>query len=463
MGRAALWIAAAVVVLVAGLAVSRVLTRVESAPAVEPGQTVEPAAILPLIEELAAEEHGRYRPAHERLVEIGQPAVPYLAVAVEDPRRDVRWRTVQALGEIGGDDVVASLVAALQDEDALVRRYAVQFVGKWGKGNAAAIPAVRSLLADPDLQVIVAALSALDELGDTSHKADVELVDSLCAKLRSDNLTHREGAAIALGMTGNPRAAVPLAEALAVEPSRSVRRAIVEAIGKIGSRASAPLFLDLLKDGKPSAAEALRLLGDPSLNDDLLELTRSPDTSLRAAAVHALGFEGNSGAVARLWEVVSDTSEDRRIREQAARGLVEIGDPRGAPAIGVALADEDSYVRRATARALRIAPLPAATPYLLRALEDPEPYVVMSCTYALAHIGDQRAALPLFHLFDREDAYTRALAANISHTNIATAAHRSLLLLMGETPGPHESVRTREQLQQVREMWRQRLGIAKDK
>jgi len=59
-------------------------------------------------------------------------AVPALIEALKDPERNVRYRSVQALGELGADATVAAepLVATLEDQDRCARWAAVEALAK---------------------------------------------------------------------------------------------------------------------------------------------------------------------------------------------------------------------------------------------------------------------------------------------------------------------------------------------
>ncbi len=115
-------------------------------------------------------------------------------------------------------------------------------------------------------------------------------------------------------------------------------------------------------------------------------------------------------------------------------------------------------LRRALAKALRAIGSSTAVPYLLQVLDDSEPYVVMYAAQVLGTIGDRRAVEPLVGLFDREDAVEGPLAANPAFTNIATAAHYALVAIAKT----HLSIRSEEELEIVRALWRIKLGLQKN-
>ena len=191
--------------------------------------------------------------------------------------------------------------------------------------------------------------------------------------------------------------------------------------------------------------------------------TNSPEAWLRESTVKALGFQDNTGAVARLEEIVRDEEESLRAREQAAVSLGEIGDPRAVDSLGQALvAEGDSLLRRESARALGAIGSPTAVPYLLQVLDDSAPYVVMNAARALGTIGDKRAVEPLVRLFYREDAIQGPLASFSMFANIATVAHYALVRITGKLEYylPDLSyITNQEQLGKTRALWRIKLHL----
>ena len=92
----------------------------------DPGEMDFPAApaeptLRNLMTTLTSKDGLARKRAREELVEIGQPAVPYLLEALKDKRRDVRWEAAKALSEIGDPRAALALVSALEDNDPGIR------------------------------------------------------------------------------------------------------------------------------------------------------------------------------------------------------------------------------------------------------------------------------------------------------------------------------------------------------
>ena len=77
----------------------------------------------------------------------------------------IKSYTAIALGNFGGQsDVVDPLIAAIHNEEPLVREAAVQALGRFG--NAKAVPHLIPLLRSPSLAMRLSAIKALESIGD---------------------------------------------------------------------------------------------------------------------------------------------------------------------------------------------------------------------------------------------------------------------------------------------------------
>lgn len=90
---------------------------------------------------------GRQRQAaREKLCEIGAPAVPVLVHALGHPDDQVRWEAAKALTMIPDPRAADALVAALKDS------FSIRWLASEALiniGEAALVPLIRGLLADP--------------------------------------------------------------------------------------------------------------------------------------------------------------------------------------------------------------------------------------------------------------------------------------------------------------------------
>ncbi|MFX1554537.1 MAG: HEAT repeat domain-containing protein, partial [Promethearchaeota archaeon] len=368
--------------------------------------------IEPLIAELQHANKDVRRAAVEALREIGIPSVRCLIVALQDKDKDVRGAAAWALGKMDDPQAVDSLIAALRDDEWLVRQAIINALGEIGAPSIdpltatlqdeskdvrqsavyalarIGISAVQPLLAalqDKDVEVRWAAARALRQIGDPTA------TEALIAALRDSDSDVRRIAAQALGQIGGPMVAEPLIAALQDE---DVRDAAVEALGRIHALQSAELLTIILQDDKrnvytrQAAAEALGRIGNPDSVKPLITFLADQDESIRLAAIEALGRIG-APAVRSL--ITSLRNEDGSMRWAAAKALQEVGDPAVRPLVAV-LGDGDVNVRQSAAWALGRLGIPQATEPLKALLQDQELSVRRVAARALEQI---RAAEPM--------------------------------------------------------------------
>jgi hypothetical protein len=189
-----------------------------------------------------------------------QAAVPTLVEALADPERDVRSAAARALGKLRSEAAVAGLVWVAA-EDLVPRTVAAQALLAIGPP---ALPKLRALLssADPPARAFAAELLGL--LGEPEDGALLEssLLDA------SDAV--RANAARALGRLAAGRAAFTLRKALE-DPSSAVRAAAADALGTIGDRGAVPA---LLAHGRSDAFDVARAAASAAARIDPATLAR---------------------------------------------------------------------------------------------------------------------------------------------------------------------------------------------
>jgi len=144
--------------------------------------------------------------AVEALGSLQDPAViPHLVTLLsENQYSAVRWKSAEALAEIGKDSV-EPLIQLLSHPDEDVRWKAAIALGEIGDERA--INPLIGLLRDPDHYVMGRAAVALGMIGQPA-------VSPLIRALREGDGSLRWGAAIALGRIRDPQAIAPLVHAL---------------------------------------------------------------------------------------------------------------------------------------------------------------------------------------------------------------------------------------------------------
>lgn len=138
----------------------------------------------------------------------------------------------------------------------------------------------------------------------------------------------------ALGDRGDATALPAAIEAIK-SPDGSVRVAALRAVGQLGSVADIPLLADraaALKGAEQRAArEGLYRLRGPEVDATILKSLLSATPGVKAELVSAIGERNIAGAVEMLLKTSAD--EDRRVRLESLRVLKIIAKPEDMPAL----------------------------------------------------------------------------------------------------------------------------------
>jgi HEAT repeat protein len=341
-----------------------------------------PDAVPALIDGLA-DENVCKGTAHVliRMGPRGTGAVPALIEVLQ--RRNavpgVREEVAEALGRIGepAAAIVPALIAALKDDNAMVRQKAAESLGWIGAPARAATPALLVTLKDDKEKVAGAACWSLGRLGganvprsllevlqgDRDGPADVagqalwqmgrdskEVVPALVALLSKP--PKETGRARTLLVLLGPIAVPDLAAALDKgEPA--VQQAAAEVLGQIGpvAREAVSALAKNLQDKplpvKMAAALALAQI-DPTRQDAVPLLADSLDNQ---AAVDALAFLGPNAHDAATALIAALKHRDKAIRDAVRHALARIG-PRAVPKLIDALKNGNGDVAILAAEAL---------------------------------------------------------------------------------------------------------------
>jgi HEAT repeat protein len=319
-------------------------------------------AVEPLVAVLkTGEGHMRWMAAAS-LGQIGDArAVEPLVAALKD--KDADRAAAAALGQIGNARAVEQLVATLKADKWYVRKAAAEALDrsgwrpdrgqvgaaywlakqKWDDCVAIGTPAVELLIAalnDEEVLVRKGAAQALGGIGDR------QAVEPLIALLQDKDPDMRTRAAAALGFIGDARAAVPLIPLLKERLLESGRAAGM-ALQRIGAPAVEPLIVALTgadESVRQDAADVLGWIGDGRAVEPLIAALTDETPGVRMAAAQALdnlGWKpGNDRAGAAYWAAHCRWEKCVAIGSAAAEPLI------------VALRDPHAAARRAVARAL---------------------------------------------------------------------------------------------------------------
>ncbi len=284
-------------------------------------------------------------------------------------------------------------------------------------GLSTALPALKSLAADRDVQVRVAAMDALGAIGGAgaitilkAHANDPEpAVKQLVATALTaaapapapipdatpiPKTTERHPAAaqgsdesrkLARIKGWNEQTAIPKLIPLLADPSSLVRAAAADKLGKLDFRSDSmngasrdqdlsevPALIDALKDAhalvRAAAAESLGVIGDESATAPLMDLLKDPKPKVVVAAANALSAlvagadytrdvlskEDHEAAGKALADLLSNSDAD--VRHAALSALVNVG---GAPVdmqkVVPLLSSDDVLLRNQAATVLGLA------------------------------------------------------------------------------------------------------------
>jgi HEAT repeat protein len=244
----------------------------------------------------------------------------------------VRARAVMALGALGGGDGITALGTLRSDSDDPVLRYLA--TRELGATGSEAIPALRAALGDRDPRVRETAALGLGHLGDTGagssliagakqepwpfvRRAELEALGKLCVPGTGDLMIRagdrdvdevRRAALVTLVRCADPRSRTVLLRVLGRRnEGATVRELAAALLGELGDHAAAP---DL--------AAALRRLVNESEADIALE-------GVAASALRALARLGGPTAVGAAVTLAKDTRHP--FRQTAVEALGTLCDP----------------------------------------------------------------------------------------------------------------------------------------
>ena len=406
------------------------------------GKLTPAAAVEPLAAIAESKDFFLAFPALEALARIHDPAVaPRLVPLLGDEL--VGDQAAEALGQIGDEDAVAPLAAALDRPDASVasivdalatihRHYADQFgsgaqiedelrraispagaqriVDAAARASAGALRqfvVVLGWLRGPGVEraltLMLGTPSIQKELIAAIVRFGATMVDVLVEQLGRDDLETRRAAVTALGHIGDARA-VPALVALVEGGDRELLVPIAGALARLGdARAFEPL-VQMLGDEdikvRHAAIGALNSIGHPEMAARIERLVGDPNPLVRESAVKIAGYFGYAPCADGLLERCADPEET--VRAAALEHVAFLDDERVLRTLVTALERDTPRARAAAARALASVEGPEAIATLRRALKDPDPWVRYFGASSLGRQGDAGAVALLDALARRD-------------------------------------------------------------
>jgi HEAT repeat protein len=337
----------------------------------------------------------------------------------------LRNATVEALGAFGADAVDA-IAAALRELDADGKKLAAEALAKTGQSTA--LPVLRGLLKDPDVNVCVAAVEAIAALG---IGGALEVVPALLACLDAPEEFTRLAALDGLRALG---VHLPWERLARLRDAETLEQAVLASVGRSGdTRAAAPLISALPHARGGTLVETLR---------SVVDLARSGHAPARALKVEASGLDVETRQ--RLIELASST-EGREGRGVALLALGALGVQGAAGHVLDALGDE--LLQGAAEEALDwLGPL-AVAPLIERGNQS-SPLGRAACIEIAARLADDQGAgavraEALSALGDPASEVVRAALGALSMVGDQTCLEPvAALLASSTTPAVHRAAET---------------------
>ncbi|HID07861.1 MAG TPA: HEAT repeat domain-containing protein [Armatimonadetes bacterium] len=272
-------------------------------------------------------------------------------------------------------------------------------------GHPGGIKPLMHALTDSSINVQRVAAEALISIGEPA-------IPRLVEGLEHEDARVRRWCAYILGRIKRKSAARYLINRVYRETGE-VQRAIVIALGELGSKRAQPILLDLLRNSpnieiQRCAAEALGKVGDRKAVPALIEGLESASYEVRKASSEALVRIG-ADAVSGLTRALKHPLQS--VRNTAARALGRLQDRRAVKGLIKALKDENVQVRQSVAQALGRIGDRSAFRHLSQLLHDPNHEVRFSAVMALVSVGGSMAASLLREALHDSDWLIRLTAA----------------------------------------------------
>jgi HEAT repeat protein len=310
-----------------------------------------------------------------RSVPEAKTAVGVLIEGLKDPHARVRLQAAQRFLQIGAPearDVAPTLVDLLRHHQRELGFQPAMLLGQMRPADLrSAAPALLEGLNDRNPGIRFQSALVLARIGRAETEAAIPVLINL---LGADKNPPRQPE-----QTPAPRAYA--------EGSTSFRLQAAQALMKLGPEAKAaiPPLVKLLDDPQAAlfAALALRQIG-PEAVQPVLETWSKQDSFNRPGVIRALAQFGPKAKPATPKLIEALTSQDTRVREQAAIALRQIGTD-AVPSLANTLTEPDPRLRRTAAAILaEIGPAAeCAIPTLTQTLRDPDGSVRVQAAQAL--------------------------------------------------------------------------------
>jgi HEAT repeat protein len=253
--------------------------------------------------------------------------------------------------------------------------------------------AIRMTLQRAFLSMIVLGIALLAlpargiQLSSAERSAVPAALEPALKGLDSPNAFERGNAVKALGLSHNPAVAPVLIDKLN-DPDQAVGLYVAQALGEVTPASLLPELHAALRNGNPDvrwrAAMALGELGDSTAVGSLSVLLRDTDLMVQGNAAEALAKIGGETAIRALTGAL-DSESDSTV-QAAMSGLETLGD-QAVPGLADVMTSQNAKVRLDAATVLGYIATPAAQRALQLATIDQDPEVRAAVERALSQLS----------------------------------------------------------------------------
>jgi HEAT repeat protein len=344
------------------------------------------------------------------VVSIGADIAPSLRTGLDHLNSQVVIVACRCIGTMGLTQFTSRLEALLAHEASEVRAAAAEALGNLRESRSIALLA--KLLEDVAEEVRGAARVALSQMDPEAATAallalrgDGVLTCGVLDVMRRNPSSHQVPFIRAALVDTRAEVRLAAVNALAAQPSRElpktlapllndptlrVRRATVNAIGRVREGRSSELLLaQIERDAgtRVDAIVALSKIGDASVAPHLIEIFDREPKATKLVIIDALAELKQPIAEPMLVRLLADATP--AIRHAAVRALARFGSPAAMRHVAAASRDDDANVRGLVAGSLPLTE-PSARAALERLCMDPDPRVA---SVARARLDSQRDAM----------------------------------------------------------------------
>ncbi len=233
----------------------------------------------------------------------------------------LRWKILDSLSRLGGDQAVRILSESLNDSDPRIVEEAVRGLGRLEIKDA--VPALQQLASGATGNLLQAIFEALGDIGDKRALSTLEQAITNPDKFIEVEVSY---ALVKLGK----KDALPRLEKFLVSDPGEEKVGLLAAyyLVKLDKDSGLHHLENMMKKPDsplaPIAAETLGKTENPRGVLVLVEAFKAPDPSVRLAVARALGRLGGGRSVTALKKMRGDTNPG--VRSAAINGLVDLGE-----------------------------------------------------------------------------------------------------------------------------------------